>query len=94
MRIEGVKASVLGWDASSLRAFDLAVFTQSGQLVRMGSALAIKCSLPFSLPLSAGITDFTFPLVLTLTVQRESEWDPSAFGRLCGRRWLRREVST
>lgn len=35
MGIEGVKAPVLGCNAPSLRAFDFAVFSQSGQLERM-----------------------------------------------------------
>ncbi len=36
MGIEGVKAPVLGCDAPSPGAFNFAVFTQSGQLERMG----------------------------------------------------------
>lgn len=37
---EGVRAPVLGCDAPSQGTLDFAVFTQPGQLERMGSALA------------------------------------------------------
>lgn len=73
MGIEGVKAPVLGCDALSLRAFDFAVFTQSGQLERMGSALAKRNgSLPVSLSLSAGV-QLTLFLLFLLCLRRGSQ---------------------
>lgn len=53
--IEGVEAPVSGRDALGLRAFNVAVFTQPGQLERMGvhrPRQIVLPPLPFFLPLA------------------------------------------
>lgn len=52
-----------------------------------GSALAkTNCSLPVSPLLLSAAAQFS---LILLSVQRESEWDASAIGTVCGCRWLR-----
>lgn len=85
--IEGVKAPVLGRDARSLRAFDFCCVYTTRPAGENGSALAkTNCSLPVSPLLLSAAAQFS---LILLSVQRESEWDASAIGTVCGCRWLR-----
>jgi len=84
MGTKGAKAPALGRDALSLRAFDFAVFTQSGQLERAMAHLP-KEIVPTCYLL---VYSTHFPSHSYFSWVGGSRNGSYAFGTVCGCKWL------